>query len=54
MHVEDLAALAEPADYIEDLVRRVVEHLGDHIWAGSPSSMRPKPPPASAAGARLE
>src|SRR3984893_2926506 len=29
MHVEDLAALAEPADHLEDLAGGVVEHLGD-------------------------
>src|SRR5262249_23177719 len=28
MHVEDLAPRAEPADYVEDLAGRVVEHLG--------------------------
>jgi hypothetical protein len=33
MDVEDLAALAEPLDYVEDLARRVVEHLGDRALA---------------------
>jgi hypothetical protein len=33
MHVEDLAALAEPADHIEYLAGRVVEHLRDCISA---------------------
>jgi hypothetical protein len=33
MHIEDLAALAEPADYHEDLAGGVVEHLGDRTLA---------------------
>jgi hypothetical protein len=33
MDVEDLAALAEPADHLEDLGGRVVEHLGDRALA---------------------
>jgi len=37
MHVEDLAALAEPADHREDLAGRVIEHLGD----GTLAEMRP-------------
>jgi hypothetical protein len=30
---EDLTPRAEPADYVEDLARRVVEHLGDRTLA---------------------
>ncbi len=33
VHVEDLAALAEPADHVEDLTGWVVEHLGDGALA---------------------
>jgi hypothetical protein len=32
MDVEDLAALAEPLDYVEDLAGGLVEHLGDRTW----------------------
>ena len=33
MHVEGLAALAEPSDHVEDLAGRVVEHLRDRALA---------------------
>src|SRR5437764_7757182 len=33
MHIEDLAAPAEPADHVEDLAGRIVEHLGDRALA---------------------
>jgi len=33
MHIEYLAALAEPADHAEDLAGRIVEHLGDGVLA---------------------